>query len=199
MDARELMDPMLADFCEEWFGLSQVGGCFRRGGFRWDWQPGQPPLYPGHFLSPSRYFFQPRPGDAATEFGKKHGVAARQAMHALLSAAGAQTNAPVARAVLNSVPGQDIDFAARTIVGAVIGFVPTVSGNLLQIMNEWLREGTLWSLRARYGDSKAVDFADACNRLGDAFIPAMQLRPVPPNDMADSGDVPTPWALAPIR
>ena len=29
MDARELIDPLLADFCEEWFGLSEDGGYFR--------------------------------------------------------------------------------------------------------------------------------------------------------------------------
>jgi Dyp-type peroxidase family len=181
VDARELIDPMLAKFCEEWFGLSEQGGFFRRGSFRWDWQPGQPPLYPGHFLAPSRYFFQPQPGETAADLGKKHGVAARAAMLALLSGPGAATKAPVARAVLNSVPGKNLDFAARTIIGAAIGFVPTVSGNLLQILNEWLREGTLWALRARYGDSEAADdFTDACSRLGDAFIPALQLRPVPP-------------------
>ena len=28
-------------------------------------------------------------------------------------------------------------------------------------------------------DTKATDFTDACNRLGDDFIPAMQLRAVP--------------------
>ena len=132
VDARELIDPMLADFCEEWFGLSKDGNFFRRGSYRWDWQPGQPPLYPGHFLAPSRYFFQPRPGISVEDFGKKHGVAARAAMLDFLSGPGAQTKAPVARAVLNSIPGQDLDFAARTIVGAVIGFVPTVNGNLLQ-------------------------------------------------------------------
>ena len=34
-------------------------------------------------------------------------------------------------------------------------------------------------MRARYAGTQATDFADACNRLGDDFIPTMQLRAVP--------------------
>jgi Dyp-type peroxidase family len=179
LDARELVDPLLADFCEEWYGLSQDGNCFRRSGYRWDWQPGQPPTYPGHFLAPSRYFFQPRPGQEVKDIGEAHGVALRSVMINFLRRQGPQINAPVTRAVLDSAPGKDLDFAARTIIGAVIGFVPTVDGNLRRILNEWLREGTLWSLRARFRGTQAADFTHACNRLGDAFIPAMQLRAVP--------------------
>ena len=62
IDVRELIDPLLADFCEEWFGLSEDGSYFRRAGYRWDWKQDDPPNYPGHFLSPSRYIFQPHPG-----------------------------------------------------------------------------------------------------------------------------------------
>jgi len=179
LDARELVEPLLTAFCEEWFGLSEDGGYFRRSGYRWDWQPGQPPTYPGHFLAPSRYFFQPRPGPKVADIGEAHGVALRSAMLAFLHRPGAQITAPVARAVLNSAPGKNLDFAARTIIGAVIGFVPTVDGNLRRILNEWLHEGTLWSLRARLGGTQAADFTEACNRLRDDFIPAMQLRAVP--------------------
>jgi Dyp-type peroxidase family len=179
LNARELVDPLLANFCEKWFGLSQAGNCFRRSGSRWDWQPGQPLTYPGHFLASSRYFFQPHPGQRVEDISKAQGVALRSGMLDFLRRPDAHITAPVARAVLDSAPGKDLDFAARTIIGAVIGFVPTVDGNLRRILNEWLREGTLWSLRARHGRTTAVDFTDACNRLGDAFIPAMQLLTVP--------------------
>jgi Dyp-type peroxidase family len=181
VDARELIDPLLIAFCEEWFGLSEDGGHFRRGGYRWDWKPGEPPFYPGHFLSPSRYIFQPHPGPLVESIGAAHGAALQSAMKGLLNGFGATIRAPVTREVLDYDPGKtDLAFAARTIVGAVIGFVPTVDGNLRQVLNEWLREGTLWTLRARYAGTTASDFADACNRLGDAFVPTMQLHPVPP-------------------
>jgi lysophospholipase L1-like esterase len=216
VDVRELADRLLADFCEEWFGLTQVGNFFHRSGYRWDWQPGQPPDYPGHFQAPSRYFFQPRPGEKVKEIGEAHGVALRNATLNLLRSQGAHIKAPIARAILDSAPGKDLDFAARTLVGAVIGFVPTVNGNLMQVLNEWLREGTLWSLRARLGGTEAKDFLDACNRLGDAFIPAMQLCAVPellwrtakashtigegPNQVTvDPGDIVVPSAISAMQ
>ncbi|MCP3391338.1 Dyp-type peroxidase [Bradyrhizobium sp. CCGB12] len=178
LDVRELVDPLLADFCESWFGLSQDGNFFFRSGFRWDWKPGEPPNYPGHFIAPSRYFFQPRPGQEVKEIGEEHGVFLRGAMKDFLRAH-PHIDAPIARAILESEPGRDLDFAARTLIGAVIGFVPTVNGNVLRILNEWLREGNLWKLRARLGGSEASGFVNACSRLGADFIPAMQLRTAP--------------------
>ena len=180
VDARELLEPLLADFCEEWFGLSEDGEYFRRAGYRWDWTKNDPPNYPGHFLSPSRYIFQPHPGPEVAAIGSAHGVAVRSAMINFLDRFGSTIKAPVTRAVLDSDQGKaDVAFAARTIAGAMMGFIPTVEGNLRRILNEFLREGTLWSLRARYSGTEAKDFTDACNRLGDDFIPAMQLRAVP--------------------
>jgi Dyp-type peroxidase family len=181
VDAHELIDHVLGHFCEEWFGLSEDGGCFRRAGYRWDWQPGQPPNYPGHFMSPSRYIFQPHPGPAVESIGAAHGAAVRRAMIDFLGRPETKaTTAPVTRAVLDSEAGKaSLGCAASTIAGAMMGFLPTVDGSLRRILNEWLREGTLWSLRGRFGGSKAADFTDACHRLGDAFIPAMQLRAVP--------------------
>ncbi len=109
LDVRELVDPLLADFCEEWFGLSTNGNFFSRGGYRWDWKQDQPPYYPGHFLAPSRYFFQPRPGDELEKTGKLHGVALKSAMTKFLRDCDEkqiQITAPVAHAILNSQPGQ---------------------------------------------------------------------------------------------
>ncbi|MDA9496322.1 hypothetical protein XI05_02010 [Bradyrhizobium sp. CCBAU 11357] len=179
VDVHELVDPLLAAFCEAWFGLSEDGGHFRRIGYRWDWKPGEPPGYPGHFLSPSRYIFQPHPNTTVEAIGAAHGDAARRAMESFLTQFG-PTSGPVTKAVYNSPRGTgDIPFVARTIAGAMMGFIPTVDGNLRRILNEWLREGTLWALRARYAGTEAKNYMDALNRLRDDFIPAMQLRAVP--------------------
>jgi lysophospholipase L1-like esterase len=178
--AHELIDHLLGHFCEKWFGLED-GVCFRRAGYRWDWRPGQPPNYPGHFMAPSRYIFQPHPRPEVEQFGAAHGAAVRRAMIDFLGRPETKkTDAPVTRAVLHSQAGKaSLECAASTIAGAMMGFLPTVDGSLRRILNEWLREGTLWSLRGRYGGSKAADFTDACVRLGDDFIAAMQLRAVP--------------------
>ena len=179
VNAYELINPLLADFCEEWFGLKE-GAHFHRDGYRQDWKTGDRPNYPGNFISPSHYIFQPHPGAQVEAIGAAHGDAVRHAMIRFLQEDGATITAPVTRAVLDSPQGQgDIPFVARTIAGAMMGFIPTVEANLKRILNEWLREGTLWNLRGRYSATQAQDFMDACNRLGAAFIPAMQLRAVP--------------------
>jgi hypothetical protein len=179
VDVHELIDPLLGAFCKEWFGLSEDGGHFRATGYRWDWQPGEAPGYPGHFLSPSRYIFQPHPNQEVEAVGSAHGKAVREAMIKFLTEFG-PTKGPVTQAVFNSERGAgDIPFVARTIAGAMMGFIPTTDGNMRRILNEWLREGTLWALRARYAGTAAKDYMDALNRLRDDFIPAMQLRAVP--------------------
>ena len=62
----------------------------------------------GHFTAPSRYFFQPNPGPAATALGQQHGRALEAAMIAFVAAHRDQlptmrdgrTPAPLARAAL---------------------------------------------------------------------------------------------------
>ena len=64
-EARELIDKLLAHFCEKWFGLSERGNFLQFRGAHLNWRPGNPedpPCYPGHFMAPSRYTFQPHPG-----------------------------------------------------------------------------------------------------------------------------------------
>ncbi len=180
VEARELIEPLLAHFCEEWFGMSEEGGHFRRAGLRWDWTLDQPANYPGHFLSPSRYIFQPHPGQSVETIGAAHGQSVRNSMENFLRQFWDSITAPVSRAVMDSEEGQgNVDFCAQTIAGAMMGFIPTVEGNLRRILHEWLREGVLWKLRARYAGEPARDFSDACNRLGSDFIPIFQLRAVP--------------------
>ena len=186
---RELIDPVLVALCEAWFGLSEESPAagrppfLRRGGFRWDWQPGQPPRYPGHFIAPSRYFFQPRPGEVAARVGAEHGQALHAAVLPFLRAQEAAVAAtPVGRAVLCAATASgttDFDFAARTLIGAVMGFVPTVDGMVRRLLAEWAREGTLWALRARHAGHAAADLGEARQRLDRDVVAAMQLRPVP--------------------
>jgi Dyp-type peroxidase family len=180
VEARELIDPMIADMCEKWFGVNTDGGHFTRGGYRWDWRPDQPPTYPGHLLAPSRYFFQPNPLAEVESFGEAHGQALLAAMTAFLHAFANSLNAPVARAVLDAgLDKGDFDFSARTLIGGLMGFVPTTDGNLRRVLNEWLREGTFWSLRARYAGEPSANLDVARSRLGRDLMTAMQVRTAP--------------------
>ncbi len=177
IDVRELVDDLLAVFCEQWFGLSEDGGHFVRGGPSWNWKPGDPPRYPGHYLSPSRWFFQPHPGPAVEATGAAHGQALRKAMEAYLGAFGAALHQPPAAAVLRSAAAAaDHGYAARTMNGLIMGFVPTIDGVLRRVLTQWSVDGTLASLRAL----RAVATTHQLDsEIESAFARAMQLRTTP--------------------
>ncbi|HUN92014.1 MAG TPA: hypothetical protein VMU33_08150 [Burkholderiaceae bacterium] len=181
----ELVNEMLADICEAWFGLDNKGHSerqfFARGGFHWDWKPEDPPFYPGHFMAPSRYFFQPRPGTEVKRIGEEHGQALRKAMLAFLSQPAVSSRPPIVAEVLRSTGGAATDLAARTLIGAIMGFVPTVFGNLCAVMNDWLADGTFWRLRAQIlAEQLRVGGLDAAKEtIFPAFTRTMQLRTVP--------------------
>lgn len=200
LDVIEVIDRALEALCQAWFGLPRQSPEIQAGGARWDWQPGEPPLYPGHFTAPSRYFFQPLPGKSAQEFGHSYGAALREAFGKLIKrhrddpATVPKLDAGVAMAdvILAASPrsGASVaadaaadDQAARTMIGAMMGFLPTLDGNLRLSMNEWLRDGTFWSLRAALAGAVAVDaqaaLAAAHDLLEQPLKRAMQLRPSP--------------------
>ncbi len=187
-DDRELVDEVLARLCERWFGLRSGGdpGFFERGGFLWKAKSGLP-RYPGHFMAPSRYLFQPVPERTAQALGEQHGTELREAMKAFLQAQGPRPladpqtgdEAPVGRAIVEHPLSQgDPDFAARTMVGAIMGFVPTMDGALRAVIAEWRRSGELARLRG-IGRGQTWQRADADRELADAMDRALQLRPVP--------------------
>lgn len=186
LNAKEVFDRLLAGLCEAWFGLQpDPHSPLVMSGTRWDWQPGQPATYPGHFTAPSRYTFQPRPEPLVVRYGQTWGHALTAAMQEFVQQhldAGlvpqhGSADAPVAAAIFAAFPGQAGQLA-RTMVGAIMGFVPTLDGNLKLTLNEWLREGLFWTLRQQLPATPAtLAEAEAC--LGRALREAMQLRPSP--------------------
>lgn len=186
-EVREVTDVVLAVLSEEWFGLKD-GQYFRRGSADWAWQRGQPPLYPGHFTALSRYMFQPNPGPTAVELGQHYGQALREAMNQFVAfhrAAGTtptkrdgKTPAPIALATFtHPTHGADNDFVARNMVGVLMGFNPTIIGAVLNVLREWQRDGSFWSLRSTLAG--ATDFAKAHAILGGAMAAAARMRPMP--------------------
>lgn len=175
VDVRELIDELLAVFCERWFGLDPQSPLMERAGFRWTWKPGEPPKYPGHFMAPSRYIFQPHPDREVEDRGIEHGQAMRQAMTDFLRTPGAGQAAPVSSAVLSAFPA-DLPAAARILVGAMMGMVPTVDANLRRVTDRWLAEGTLWHLRGKLAGVAGKPLRDA---IAEAFERTMQSRVAP--------------------
>lgn len=196
LDVAEVIDKVLAALCHHWFGVPTKDGPIVPGGARWDWRTEQAPLCPGNFTAPSRFVFQPRPGDTVEEYGTVYGYHLTRAMREFVDqfykqSAAARAQAPLTAAIAldherNSL-GQDQ--LARTLVGVLMGFLPTVDGNLRLSLNQWLRDGTFWSLRATLlerrtarasADATEADaYSDANEFVRAPLMSAMQLRPSP--------------------
>jgi Dyp-type peroxidase family len=192
LDVKEVCDKVLAKICQHWFGLpAGAGAPLVPGSWRWDWKEGDPAIYPTQFTAPSRYFFQPRPARDVQAYGCRYGQALTRGLQAFIAPHRANgsvppapdgTPPPLAQAILGAFDNTASDaFVARTFAGALMGFLPTVDGNLRLSLNEWLRDGTFWSLRAAW--PQQVDAAGAHAAANQWLRPAldevMHLRPSP--------------------
>jgi hypothetical protein len=187
-DAREVLNEVVAVLSEVWFGLQDdPGKRFARGPTDWSWKRGEPPLYPGHFTAISRYMFQPNPGPTVVSFGEDYGQALREAMRLFVTdhrASGSKPQSPtggdavLASAAFNHPLGtNDDDFVARTMVGVLMGLIPTIIGATLSVLTEWFRDGTFGPLRARL-DGR-LGYLAASQTIRAAMDAAAQARPRP--------------------
>jgi Dyp-type peroxidase family len=202
LDAKEVIDFVLARLCQEWFGLPAAANDYIvPGSWRWDWREDQPPIYPAHFTAPSRYIFQPWPNAQVADYGQRIGAALTAAIARFTAMHRAARSVPqtpdetqrqppgpapkdarIAKAILEAFParGPATDaLVARTFCGALMGMLPTIDGNVRLSLNEWLRDGTFWSLRAAWDRRGTSDFKQAIDLLRAPLVQAMQLRPSP--------------------
>lgn len=189
-DVREVVDEVLADLCEAWFGI-QGSPHFRRGGTDWRWRDDEPPIYPGHFTALSRWMFQPHPGSVPAELGRRYGQALTKAMTAFVAdirsggsgnvpKAPGGANAPIAEAVFGHPRhGADNAWVARTMVGVMMGFIAPIIGAVLNVVREWQRERRFDALRASLRADGRMDLAAAERILGRATYDAARMRPMP--------------------
>jgi Dyp-type peroxidase family len=184
VDVRDLVDGLLTGLSRHWFGLPD-GTHVEEGGWHWR-EP--PPRCPGHFHTPSRYLFQPHPGHEAAAVGQAHGqqlraaVAAWVSQHAAQPAALGTLGAAIHAALWRQAPNPQAaaDLVGRTLVGVMMGFLPTVDGNLRGALFDWLDDGRFWALRrelAPFGPQPTL--AEAEPVLRRPLARALQSRPVP--------------------
>jgi Dyp-type peroxidase family len=182
-DLRELSDHVLAVVNHEWFDLPDAQEEFIASG-GWHWQMDKPSC-PGHFTAPSRYIFQPHPGPEATRHGQQQGQAVRKKMHGFVDAVRegrialqGKISAPLFDHLPNTPVGNDL--LARTLIGIMMGYLPTVEANLRATLAEWMEDGTLWELQAALIDGNGTPTFE---RVEQVLLPAlkrtMQLRPLP--------------------
>lgn len=174
------VDRVLAILAEIWVGIPD-GVHFKQGGRP---APGSSAVHcPFHFLAPSRYIFSsPDPRPPVVAAGQGHGTRVRQAMLGLVADWRQRNPIPgvLAKELFKMIP--DDDQLARSLVGVLEGFLPTVYGNFLKTAHLWIGSEELWRLQQEV--LSAPNELDAkYDRLQRSVLPAlaqaMQTRPVP--------------------
>ena len=185
LDVRDVTQRVLEELLGSWFGLSETGSFLMPAGFDWEVAADGRARYPGDFYTPSRHTFQPQPTETVRDIAQRHGQQLRKRLTQFLEAQDGPISAPVTRAVLDDpalrrADGlKDYDLAARTIAGAIMGFVPTTDNNLRRIVDQWLRDQTMWDFRARTGAASLAEADDGWALLKDPILRTMMLRPMP--------------------
>jgi hypothetical protein len=149
----DVVDYVLAGVSKEWFDLPD-------GPLEWPgdaapaasvWVhagPARDPreLYcPASFLMPSRYMFFPQPTEYVAQAGALSGQLLAGAVRKFIMS-GATLQGEISRALQQQIPG-DPERLARTLLGVMIGFLPTVHGNLLATAHQWITDEELWRLQ----------------------------------------------------
>lgn len=186
VDLMNFSEHVVGALAKLWFGLPDdknmaVGGRFPVP------DPARTPRCPGHIIGPSRMIFSPHPSDSVSAEGALHGPQVSGAVADALSkglAAGSgmlTANLRTGLAQLGSAHGADL--LEREVAGLLLGFAPTVHGNFLTVMKNWIDSGQLWVLqqdfaeRIQAGDTPLLAARAVLRR---PMLDTMQHEPVPP-------------------
>jgi hypothetical protein len=179
LEARDIVDGVLAGLSAEWFGVPD--GEYVVGG-GWHWRADDHPTCPGHFHSPSRYMFQPNPGPEAARIGEQHGQATNAAVCRFLHTQGnnsARRLGKIGNALFEAF-SKDIDLLTSTLIGVMMGFLPTVDGNIRGALYEWVSNPSLWDYQLEYLADDAKDSLEKASRiLMRRLTKTLLLRSVP--------------------
>jgi Dyp-type peroxidase family len=187
---RELLVSVLADICKIYFGIPQGNGesyAIVQGGL--DWRQNRQGQCPGDFTSPSRYIFSPNPSAAVADIASWQGKLLRSSVGAWVSELRAKPEllddpemGPVTKAMLEdpAYANASSDTLGSAIIGAMLGFLPTVEGCVKGTMLEWVDSRDLWDLQNKLrSDDQETLFKRSQATLLTPMIEAMQKRPVP--------------------
>jgi hypothetical protein len=182
-DIQGLSDTVLAAVCTHWFDVPD-GEFVLAGGFGLS-NLVAPGRCPGDYTPPSAYIFHPDPDVLLTFLGQKTGQILREAVGKLVATRRGAGNPPqgaLSRAffeIFPNSPGDD-DLLARVIIGAMMGMLPTVNGNLVATVKAWQKSATLMALHAKLKNSSQPDlFLRAHEVVEQTLIETMQMMPTP--------------------
>ncbi|MDB5606890.1 MAG: Cytochrome [Bradyrhizobium sp.] len=182
IDIQAISDVVLAKLCAHWFDIPD-GIYVKPGGFRIS-NLLSAGICPGDYTLPSGYIVHPDPDFVLTSLGQRTGQILRESVNKYVAdkrAAGQLPTAPLTRAFFEEFPDpKDNDLLARTIVGVMMGALPTINGNLITIVKTWQRTATLLALQASLNASKETDeFVKAHEIVEMPMRQAMQMQPTP--------------------
>jgi hypothetical protein len=121
--------------------------------------------------------FQPNPGEQATQVGQQHGRALRDAVLKLLSAG--KKDFGLLGNKLAPAYSSDPEHLGSTLIGVMMGFLPTVDGNIRGVLYEWVNDRSLWDHQLAYLADRGTPLVKACNVLMQPLSQTLMLRPVP--------------------
>ena len=180
---QDVCDQVLAALCMIWFDLPD-DVTVRAGGLR----PSNllpPARCPGDFSLPSGYTFTPDPEFLVALAGQRLGHILKEEVTKFVSERRSPVNplqGVLSRAIFANFPNtsdQD-DIIARTIIGVMMGFLPTVEGNVIATVGAWKKDATFTALQQQLASDAEPDlYLRACAILKVPLKQAMQLNPVP--------------------
>jgi hypothetical protein len=178
---KDVSNQVLAAICTHWFDIPDGDSVIGSGSF-WPFKPGR---CPGQFGPPSGYIFKPQPGFWIALFGKMDGRVLRSEVARFVARqrqAGTPPNGRISQALFAAFPNspaQD-DLLARTLIGVMMGFLPTAQGNLMAVAEAWAG-GQFDALRAAFLAHPQPDLYLRANQvIRTPMIEAMQAQPMPP-------------------
>jgi hypothetical protein len=174
-----ILNKTLADLCTYWFGLPDdiimVTGRIRES----DIVP--PARCPGDFSYTSAAVFKPNPGCMVAIAGQTLGRLLKDTVTQFIAkhrAAKTTPEAELSRAIFEAFPDDD-DLIGRTIIGVMMGFLPTTYFNLFFAVQQWCESGMFKDLQNRLKENSDPPFLRASKVLETPLIQAMQRRPMP--------------------
>jgi hypothetical protein len=179
-DIQQITDTVLAAVCAHWFDVPD-GEFVQPGG--WKLSNLLPPARcPGDYTPPSAYIFHPEPDVLLTFIGQRTGQMLREAVGKMVTARRGGGNPPkgaLTRAFFEIFPDDD-DLLARVIIGAMMGMIPTVIGNLTGTVKAWQKTQTFTVLQAKLKNSPQTDdYARAQDVILQPMQETMQMAPTP--------------------
>lgn len=186
VDLPELCETVVGRLSAHWFGLPDPAGHYMTVG-PWDTASRSTPTCPGHFVSASRYIFSPRPSEVVRQHGRQHGRLLRDMVTEYLRTPPAAGFSHLTRQIVERIGGGQVtdanaDLLGRTVTGVMLGFGPTVLGNLRTVLGRWVLDRSLWDLQAALRDADGPPphaYMPANATLRKPLTEALMARPTP--------------------